>query len=73
MATLKIKGVISTTILIILLTKCKQPFYLRYQKLVQKIGKEAPTSGFTLAFQIGPNLKRILCKSKDKFILNSYL
>ena len=28
--------------------------------------------GFRVAFQTDPNLKNILCKSKDKLILNSY-
>ena len=51
----------------------QKSFYLAYQKLDQKIKKETPKLGLTLGFQMGPNLKNILSKSKGKLIPNSYL
>ena len=41
-------------------------------KIGPKIKKEIQKFGFRVAFQTGPNLKNILCKSKDKLIPNSY-
>ena len=37
-----------------------------------KIKKEIQKFDFRVAFQTGPHLKNILCKNKDKLILNSY-
>ena len=42
-------------------------------KMGSKMKKEIQKFGFRVAFQTGPNLKNILCKSKDKLIPNSYL
>ena len=41
-------------------------------KIGPKIKKEIQKFGFRVAFQTGPNLKNILCKSKDKLIPNTY-
>ena len=41
-------------------------------KIGPKIKKEIQKFGFRVAFQVGPNLKNILCKNNDKLIPNSY-
>ena len=41
-------------------------------KIGPKIKKEIQNFGFRLAFQTGPSLKNIFCKTKDKLIPNSY-
>ena len=41
-------------------------------KIGPKIKIEIQKFGFRVAFQTGPNLKNILCRNKDKLILNSY-
>ena len=41
-------------------------------KIGPKIKKEIQKFGFRVAFQTDPNLKNILCKTKDKLIPNSY-
>ena len=46
--------------------------FLGYQRSDQKSKKKIQKFGFRVAFQVGPNLKNILCKNKDKLIPNSY-
>ena len=41
-------------------------------KIGLKAKKEIQKFGFRAVFQMGPNLKNILCKNKDKLIPNSY-
>ena len=54
------------------LTKSKQLPSLGYQKWDQKFKKKILEFGFRVAFQTGPNLNNILCKSKNKLLPNSY-
>ena len=42
-------------------------------KIGPKIKNEIQRFGFRVSFQMGPNVKNILCKKKDKLIPNSYL
>ena len=60
--------------IIITLTKSKQLTvnFAWVPKIGPKIKKEIQKFGFRVAFQTGPNRKNILCKNKDKLILNSY-
>ena len=54
-------------------TDKKQTFtFLWIPKIEPKIKKERPKSGFRVEFQKDPNIKNILCKSKDKLTLNSH-
>ena len=59
-------------IIIITLTESKELPFLEYQKSNQKSKNKYASFGFRVAFQTDPNLKNILCKNKDKLILNSY-
>ena len=59
-------------IIIITLTESKELPSLEYQKSNQKSKNKYASFEFRVAFQTDPNLKNILCKNKDKLILNSY-
>ena len=69
---LKRKQGVPTIITTTTLIKSKQLTFLGYQRSDQKSKKKIQKFGFRVAFQVGPNLKNILCKNKDKLIPNSY-
>ena len=46
--------------------------FLWVPKVRPKIKKEIQRFGFRVTFQMGPNLKTLLCKNRNKLIPNSY-
>ena len=66
------KRVVATIIITTATLKKQTTTFPWVPKIGPKIKKEIQKFGFRVAFQIGPNLKNISCKNKDKLITNSY-
>ena len=66
------KRVVATIIITTATLKKQTTTFPWVPKIGPKIKKEIQKFGFRVAFQTGPNLKNILCRNKDKLILNSY-